>query len=137
MNKRYFIATAVVFIVWMLGGFVVHGWILQEEYAKLPEIFRPAEEADKRMHLMIAAHVMLAAAFTWIYSRGISKGPWLGQGVRYGVAIAFLGVIPTYTIYYVVQPTPGYLAVAQMVCDGILSVILGVVVAFLYRKQTA
>jgi hypothetical protein len=62
---------------------------------------------------MIAAHVVLAGAFTWIYLRGHEARPWLSQGLRYGLAVALLTVIPSYTIYYVVQPMPGATVVKQ------------------------
>lgn len=54
--------------------------------------------------------------------------------MRFGVAVAFLTVIPTYLIYFVVQPTPSALVVKQMIFDGILMLVLGVVVAWWYRK---
>ena len=38
-------------------------------------------------------------------------------------------------IYYVVQPMPGMLAVKQIVFDSITTLILGGIVAFLYRGQ--
>ena len=37
--------------------------------------------------------------------------------------------------YYVVQPMPGMLAVKQIACDTILTLVLGALVAFLYRGQ--
>ncbi len=33
--------------------------------------------------------------------------PFLGQGLRFGIAIAILMTIPVYLIYYAVQPWPG------------------------------
>ena len=49
----------------------------------------------------------MAGAFSWIYIRGHEARPWLPQGLRFGFAVALLTVIPTYIIYYVVQPMPG------------------------------
>ena len=94
----------------------------------------PEAEAQKLMHWMILAHVLMAGAFTWIYVRGVENKPWLGQGLRYGLAVAVL-FVPIYMIYYVVQPTPGALAAKQIVLDTILTLVLGAVVAFLYRGQ--
>jgi hypothetical protein len=37
-------------------------------------------------------------------------------------------------IYYVVQPMPGLHVVKQIVFDGILILILGVIAAFIYRQ---
>ena len=53
--------------------------------------------------------------------------------VRFGVAVALLTVVPTYLIYYVVQPMPGATVVKQIVFDGVLMLILGIVAAFMYR----
>jgi hypothetical protein len=135
MNKRFFVAWAAVFIVWMVGSFVVHGVLLHDDYAKLPGLFRPEAEAQKYFPLMILAHVIMAGAFTWIYSHGAEAKPWLAQGLRFGLAVALLTVVPTYTIYYVVQPMPGMHVIKQIVFDGILLLILGLAVAFLYRSQ--
>ena len=135
MNKKFFVAWVILFVVWMLGSFVVHGMLLQADYAKLPNLFRPETEAQQYFPLMLLAHVILAGAFAWIYARGAEAKPWLGQGLRFGAAIAFLTVIPTYTIYYVVQPMPGAAVIKQIVFDGILLLILGAVVAFIYRDQ--
>lgn len=134
MNKKFFIAWIVVFVAWMIGSIVVHGVLLHEDYASLPGLFRPEADAQQYFPLMILAHVIMAGAFAWIYSRGAEARPWLAQGLRFGLAVALLTVVPTYTIYYVVQPMPGMHVVKQIVFDGILMLILGVLVAFVYRE---
>jgi hypothetical protein len=136
MNKKFFVAWVVIFVVWMAGGFVVHGALLHRDYSSLPNLMRSETDAQKYFPLMILAHIFLAGAFAWIYARGVEGKPWLGQGVRFGIAVAFLTVVPTYMIYYVVQPMPGGLVLKQIVFDGILVVLLGIVAAFLYRTET-
>lgn len=133
MNKKFFIAWVVIFVVWMVGSFVVHGVLLHDDYAQLPNLFRPEAEAQPLFGLMILAHVILAGAFVWIYTQGVHDKPWLPQGIRFGIAVALLAIVPTYMIYYVVQPMPGALVIKQMLFDGILMVILGAIVALLYR----
>jgi hypothetical protein len=118
----------------MVGSFVVHGVLLHNDYAQLSNIMRTEADSARYFPLMILAHVMLAVAFVWIYSRGVESSPWLGQGLRFGIAVAFLGVIPTYIIYFVVQPMPGALVVKQIAFDGVLVLINGVVAAAIYRK---
>jgi len=134
MNKKFAIAWLSIFVVWILGSFVVHGVLLHDDYAKLPNLFRPEADAQQYFPLMILAHVIMAGAFAWIYARGVEAKPWLGQGIRFGLVIALLTVVPTYTIYYVVQPMPGMSVVKQMVFDGALLLVLGAVAAFLYRN---
>jgi hypothetical protein len=55
--------------------------------------------------------------------------------VRFGVAVALLTIVPTYLIYFVVQPMPADVVGKQIVFDGILTVILGMLVAWLYRNK--
>ncbi len=135
MNGKFFVAWLVLFIVYMAGGFVVHGALLADDYTALPQLFRSDEQAMPYFYLMIIAHVLMAGAFTWIYARGVENKPWLGQGLRYGLAVALLAVIPIYMIYFVVQPMPGMLAIKQATFDTILALILGALVAFLYRGE--
>jgi magnesium-transporting ATPase (P-type) len=135
MNKKFFIAWVVIFVVWMAGSFVVHGVLLGAEYAKLPNLFRTEADSQQYFPLMLLAHVILAGAFAWIFARGREAKPWLGQGLRFGLAVALLTIVPTYMIYYVVQPMPGMQVIKQIVFDGILILVLGAIVAFLYRNQ--
>ena len=133
MDKKFFIAWVAIFVAWMAGSFVVHGMLLHDDYAKLSGLFRPEAEAQSYFPLMVLAHITLAGAFVWIYSRGVEAAPWLPQGIRFGLAVALLTVIPTYLIYYVVQPMPGAVVAKQIVFDGILILILGAIAAFIYR----
>jgi hypothetical protein len=134
MNKKFLVAWLVLFVLYFASGLIVHGVLLNADY-EATGLMRPEADAQKLMPLMILAHVMLAGAFVWIYARGVENKPWLGQGLRYGLAVAFLAVIPLYLIYYVVQPLQPGLVVKQIVFDTISALILGSVVAFLYRGQ--
>jgi hypothetical protein len=134
MNKKFLISWVVIFVLWMVGGIVVHGVLLDPDYQAMGTM-RPDAEQQSMMGLMFLAHAILAAGFVWIYARGVENKPWLGQGLRFGFAVACIAVIPVYLIYYVVLPTPGAVAVKQIVFDTILTLILGAVVAFLYRGQ--
>ena len=135
MNKKFFIAWLVLFIAWFLGSFVVHGLLLGADYHQLGNLFRSDSDSQRYFPLMFVAHIILAGAFAWIYARGVEAKPWLAQGVRFGVAVALLTVVPSYMIYFVVQPMPGAVVIKQILFDGILLVILGAIVAFVYRGQ--
>ncbi|MBA3258054.1 MAG: hypothetical protein H0T68_01140 [Gemmatimonadales bacterium] len=134
MNRRFLTGWLAVFIVWMAGSFIVHGMLLHDDYARLPTLFRTDAEAQQYFPLMILAHAIMAGAFVWIYSRGVESTPWLPQGLRFGLAVALLTVLPKYMIYYVVQPMPGVHVVKQVIFDGIIVVLLGVLAAFLHRN---
>jgi hypothetical protein len=134
VSKPFLYAWPAAFVAWMAGSFLVHGHLLHADYAALPNLFRPEAEMQQHHPLMIAAHLIMAAAFVWIYSRGVEAGPWIPQGIRFGVAVALLGVVPTYMMFYVVQPMPGVMAVKQAIGDGALVVLIGVITASLYRR---
>jgi hypothetical protein len=65
---------------------------------------------------MLLAHVFLAVGFVWVYVKGKENKPFLIQGIRYGAAIAVLTTIPTYLIYYAVQPRPEAYVPADRPC---------------------
>ena len=133
MNKKFIIAWIVLFVAWMVGSFVVHGVLLRPDYMQLTTLFRAEGDQQKYFPLMILAHIFLSGALVWIYARGAEAKPWLFQGLRFGFAIALLTVVPTYIIYFVVQPMPGDVVIKQVVYDGVLMVLLGTILAWLYR----
>jgi hypothetical protein len=137
MNKKFIIAWIVVLVAWFLGSFVVHAVLLRADYMQLTTLFRAEGDQQTFFPLMILAHVIMAGAFVWIYARGVEAKPWASQGVRFGVAVALLMIVPIYLIYYVVQPLPGELVIKQIVFDGTLTIVLGIIVAWLYRGTSA
>lgn len=133
MNKKFIIAWVVLLIAWFIGSFLVHGVLLHSDYLQLTSLFRPESDQQKYFPLMVLAHVLLSGAFVWIYARGAEAKPWLAQGVRFGIAVALLTTVPTYLIYFVVQPMPADLVIRQVIFDSVLTVVLGTIVAWLYR----
>jgi hypothetical protein len=133
MNRKFIIAWIVLFVAWFLGDFVVHALLLHSDYMQLSNLYRPEADQQKYFPLMILAHVILSGALVWIYVRGAEAKPWVAQGVRFGIAVALLTAVPTYLIYFVVQPIPGDVVIKQILCEGVLMVILGTIVAWLYR----
>jgi hypothetical protein len=135
MNKKMMLAWVLVFVAWMIGSFVVHGVLLRADYMQLATLFRTDADQQKYFPVMLLAHVVLAGAFVWIYARGVEAKPWLAQGIRFGIAVALLTIVPTYLIYFAVQPLPAAVVVKQIIGDGILLLILGSIVAWVYREQ--
>lgn len=135
MDRKFWISGIACTIAAFAFGFVVHGMLLGGDYAQLPNLFRPEAEAQGYFHFMVIAHIFIGFSFAWIYRQGISPGkPWFIQGIRFGVAVASLVTIPTYLIYYAVQPMPGMMAAKQIVFDGIAVVLTGLVAGFFNRE---
>ena len=134
MNKKFLIAWALTFVLWMAGSFIVHALLLSGDYAKLATMFRSEADSQQYFPFMLAAHIIMAGALVWIYERGVQDKPWLNQGLRFGLAAALLAVVPTYMIYYAVQPMPGALVVKQILFDSILLLLLGAFLGWYYRS---
>jgi hypothetical protein len=137
MNKKFIVAWVVLFVAWFLGDFVIHGLLLHADYLQQPNLYRAESDAQGYFPIMMLVHLIMAGAFAWIYARGVESKPWVAQGLRFGVATALLTSVPMYLTYYAVQPLPGALVVRQVVFSSILMVILGLLVAWLYRSRTA
>src|SRR3989454_10833636 len=113
-------------------GFVVHGVLLHGDYAGLPNLLREETDAHHYFGWMLLADALIGFGITWIYIKGREAGkPFLGQGIRFGIALAVLMTIPMYLIYYAVQPWPGAVVVKQIVYDVISVLVMGVVVALI------
>ena len=133
MNKKFAVAVLVFFVLSMVTDFVLHGVLLHPDYAQLANIMRTEADSQKHFLWMLLAHLFIAIAFVWIYQRGREDKPWVGQGIRFGLAVAFVSCVPTYIIYYVVQPMPEMLVVKQVAFDLVRTIGLGACVAWLYR----
>lgn len=135
MNKKFVVSWVAMFVMAMAIGMLVHGVALHDEYLKLVNrgLMRSESEAQGLFGLMILAHVLIAAGFSWIYIKGKEARPWLGQGFRYGLAVAIMMTIPTYLIYYVIMPYPSDLVAQQIVFDTIGIIAMGIVLAWINR----
>ena len=135
MNRKCIISAVVMFVMAWALSFVVHGLILGPDYAATSGM-RPPAEAQKIIYWIIIAQAIFGAAFAWVYFQGKEDKPWLTQGIRFGIAIAALTVIPTYLIYHVVTPVPLDVAFKQIAFDTVRVVLMGIVLAWINRGAT-
>lgn len=136
MDIRFFVSGLTMAVASLMFGFIVHAQLLHPDYAALPNVFRSDEEGMNYFHWMVTAHIMIGFALTWIYRQGVQLGgSTLGQGIRFGVAIACLMTIPGYLVYLAVLKIPAGLAHKQMLYDVPFVILLGILVAFLNKKK--
>ena len=139
MNTRFVVSVVVIWLLSSVLSAVVHGAILGPDYARLATMgmYRAPDAARELMPFMWIANLLFAIGFTWIYRAGRSSRPWLGQGLRFGVAVSLLYTIPMFLIYYVVQPTPSDLAAKQAVLGSLVTIVLAMAAAFINRDVPA
>ena len=134
MDKRFWVCGIVVSIAALLLDFLIHGVLLQADYAALVPtgLYRGPEDANAYMPYMFAAHLLIGFGLTWLYRKGIDSGRTaIGQGLRFGAAVAVMATIPGYLIYYAVQPLPAALVHKQMIYSTIAMLLLGMLLAWL------
>ena len=121
------------FVMLMGFGFLVHAVLLAPDYAALGGLFRSQEEQPKYFPFMLAAHLIAAFAFVWMYTKGKENKPAFPQGLRFGLAAAALMIVAKFLIYYAVQPMPGVTVAKQILFDSLGVIVMGIVVAHLNR----
>ncbi len=134
MDKRFLISVVVALVLMMGLSYAIHGVLLHDDYVAMGSALRPPAEAERMMHFMALAQALTAIAFVWIYRRGREDRPFLGQGLRFGLAVIALSTAPMFLIYYVVQPIPGATVVKQIALESLMVLIVGVAVAWLNRR---
>jgi len=138
MNKQFLISGIVMSILALMFGGVIHGGLLAADYTALGEMMRTPEDAMSHFQWQIVAHIFMGFAMTWMYRQGVDAAqPPLMQGVRFGLGVVCLFVVPMFLIYYAVSPYPGMLVVKQIVFETIGTTLLGVATAFLNRPAPA
>ena len=133
MSKKFLIAVAVAFVLLSGLGYLVHGYLLADAYGRFPNLWRSADETTKHMPFVLLANLITAAALVWIYERGRQDKPFLGQGIRFGIAMAALVPAAKFITYYAIQPIPHSIALHQILFDGAAIVLTSIVVAWIYR----
>ncbi|MFL6593686.1 MAG: hypothetical protein ACJ8GK_13390 [Luteimonas sp.] len=133
-DKRFWICGILVSIAAMLLDFAVHGWLLQADYNALVATGMMRSPADAQTYLpsMLGAHLLIGFGLTWLYRKGIDTGrAAIGQGLRFGAAVAVMSTIPGYLIYYAVQPLPAALVHKQILLGTVEVLLLGMLLAWL------
>jgi hypothetical protein len=135
--KKLVMAVVAVYIVLMATNYLVHSVWLAPDYDAIPLSHRSLEGIQHRFWAMLVGQFFFSAMFAYIYTRGRENKPWMVQGIRYGILVAFLTVIPTSLGEYVVYIIPYMLAIKWMVAGGIQLIIVGLVVAAIYKDGAA
>jgi Na+/H+ antiporter NhaA len=101
MFKQTLFATVIVFIVWSLIDFLIHGMLLQSAYQETANLWRPEDQ----MHMMLMSAVTLVFSFCVVsiysylvtpksVSAGFKYGLILGVGVGTAVGIGSFSYMP-------------------------------------------
>lgn len=134
--KKTGLAALAALVAFNVLEFVVHGVALMGAYMQpqYSAVWNPQPVMNGRMRVSFLGSVAFAAAFTLIYTRGYEDAkPALGQGLRFGL-LAGLLVFPYHALTsYMVYPVELSLAFTWIAAGLVESLIVGAVVALIYR----
>ena len=133
--KRGILAYVVCLVLYTLSNFVIHAVLLQPLYQRTPQLSRQPQDAAAHAPFLLLSFVLFTLAFVWIYAQGVEAKGWLGQGIRYGLAIWVIASLSRYLIYYAIQPWPTTVVAAQIGLELVTTLLVSVVLASLYRKS--
>lgn len=135
MDKRVWVGAGVVFVVFVLLDFVIHGMLLQSTYSTLPEgLMRP--EAEMKMWIIFVVDAVIAYFFTLIFSKGYeNKG--IAEGVRYGAYIGIMFGMGMGYGSYASMPIPYMLALQWFLYTIVQYVVCGIAVSFVFKPKAA
>ena len=131
MKKKIFLAAVVVFVLWSVLDFIVHGVILKSAYASTASLWRPM--AEMKMGLMYVTVFIAALAFSAIYGYLVAKKSTMAgftYGLLYGIAV---GVGMGYGSYSV-MPIPYSMALTWFLGTVIKAILGGVLLGAIIKN---
>lgn len=132
--KRFGMAFVAVYLVNWLLNYLIHERWLASTYQALSEVWRPEAEMAGKAWIMGVTGLFFCFFFCFIFVRGY-EGKGIGEGVRFGLVIGLFYSLPVAYDWYVVLPIPYDLALKWFLSGTVASVILGMVVAALYKPE--
>ncbi|HSV97563.1 MAG TPA: hypothetical protein VLM75_11615 [Spirochaetota bacterium] len=131
--KRYLLASAAVFILFQITGYIVHGLLLMKTYESLSALWRP--DMMSLMWMMHITGAVYTLTFMYIYTRWRRTGN-IAEALAYGAVIALFMNLTGVVNQHVVFPVPLALTV-QWLVYGSVEIFLGAIVAALVYRPKA
>jgi hypothetical protein len=131
-NKTVWMGFVAVYIVLAACESVINMVLLKSDWQSIASLMRP--EAEMKVWVYFVSYLFLAYSFSWIFSKGYeAKG--IMEGVRYGLAVAFMLVLPWSYGMYASMPVPYSLTLKLFLYGTVEMVIAGVVVAWVFGMK--
>lgn len=135
--KKFLAAVVVGYLLVGVLAYLIHNVWLMPVYRQHQSVWRPAEITMRKRWVMLVGQLIFTIMFAWVYTRGVENKPWVGQGIRYGILMTLLVVVPSACAQYTIYSIPYTLALKWMVGGGVQLVVLGLVVAGFLRKPAS
>src|SRR5438477_2973082 len=129
--KRFIVAFIAAYVFMFFWGWLLNGVLLKDIYAQTPNLWRPQSEMISLFHWIIIGQALVIFAFVMIYASGFAGGGVIA-GIRLGIVLEIAAIGMRLAIY-AVQPFPGKLIVYGSISGLIEMIIVGAIVAAIYK----
>ena len=123
------------FILLSAGGYLIHNVWLAQDYQQHSGLWRAQNAMLRRLPYIYIANLIFSIAAALIYVRGVETKPWMGQGIRFGILLALVTVIPNSLVQYFVYPLPYQLVLKWMIGGSLLTIIVGLAIAAICQPK--
>jgi len=130
--KRFVIASIVVFVAIMILDYIFHMGVLAPVYEETQHIWRSDADMMKRMPIGYIFTLLWAFLLCYIFVRGY-EGKGLVEGVRFGILIALFVCLIQSVGYWMAIPIPFKLVIYWFLIGLVEMIILGILVAAIYK----
>lgn len=124
-------------IVWMGLMFLIHSVWLKPDYDALAFLWRDQADMNHRMWALVIATIFFITGAVLIYVRGVENKPWLGQGFRFGILLAMVGIVMGALSNWMVLPIPHMLTLKTLIGEGIVCILEGLLIAAICQPASA
>ena len=132
MGRKVLLGFIVVFILVFALDYVVNMYLMAGEYKATESLWRKPEEM--KMGVIIIAQIFFSFFFTLIFSKGW-EGRGIAEGIRYGVYVAFMMMIPAAYMTYATMPVPYSLSLKWFLFGLVQYIIYGVALSLIFGKK--
>ena len=133
-NKTFWIGFVAVYVAMGVMGYLIHEVMMADTYDALAAIFRPKEQMDSMMWIMMLSAAVVLFIFCYIFTQG-REGTGVMEGVRYGTLIGVLLALPTSVDSFVIYPITEQLAVIWFVSTVVTTMIAGALFSAIYKPS--
>ena len=132
--KRWALATGGAFVAIFAAEFLIHQVWLGGFYHAHAQWWRPEAEMKSLMPLMFLAQLSFAALLALVYTKGYERGKGgAGQGLRFGLLVGLLLMLPCNLVNHVIYPYPMSLIWSWFAGGLAESALAGAVIGAIYR----
>lgn len=135
---KYLITTLIVYIVFEITEFLVHGVILEGKYESLADSGLFRENMESKMWIMYVTALVFSIFFVYLFHYFVSayKTGWM-SGLYYGLIVGFMMNIMGMFNQFATYEVPGDLAWNWVIYSILQVAVIGLVAGLFYKPLKA